>query len=42
MEFDFKTQTLIVLALCILHSCIRHRANGEEDDFYRKADIVRE
>jgi len=42
MEFDFKTQTHIVLALYALHNFIRHRANGEEDDFYRKADIVRE
>jgi hypothetical protein len=42
MEYDLRTQADLVLAICALHNFIRHRANGEEDSFYRTADAVRE
>jgi hypothetical protein len=37
-EFDLTTQAQLILVVCALHNFIRHRANGEEDQFYQDAD----
>jgi len=40
-EYDLAIQAQLVLVVCALHNFIRHRANGEEDDFYKETDLSR-
>ena len=35
-EYDLDTQAQLVLVTCALHNFIRHRANGEDDEFYKE------
>lgn len=41
-EYSLDTQAQLVLVVCALHNFIRHRANGEEDEFYKEADCNRD
>ena len=37
-EYNLDTQAQLVLVVCALHNFIRHRANGEDDEFYKERD----
>ena len=38
-EYHLDVQAQLILVLCALHNFIRHRANGEDDEFYRESDL---
>ena len=38
-EYNLETQAQLLLLICALHNFIRHRANGEDDEFYRASDL---
>lgn len=38
-EYHLNIQSQLILVLCALHNFIRHRANGEDDEFYRELDL---
>lgn len=41
-EYSLDTQAQLVIVACALHNFIRHRANGEDDEFYKEVDSTRE
>ena len=36
-EYSLKVQAQLVLVICALHNFIRHRANSEDDEFYKQS-----
>ena len=38
-EYSLDIQAQLILVLCALHNFIRHRANGEDDEFYRELNV---
>ena len=39
-EYSLKVQAKLVLVICALHNFIRHRANGEDDEFYKESGQI--